>query len=151
MNKNVSLKDAEMLQQLKKQQHSEKTCSSMKVWKLIPATTFSQKCLELSSISNLTLSLVGMLQAQEKLFISGYLTWGQFHKHFMGVTHNAGIISYRMTCLCHVMRVTYNTRIISCTIMYAPIQCFQNSLTHFATAISYEQKMFMKLTPGLIS
>jgi hypothetical protein len=57
-------------------------------------------------------------------------TSGQFHKHF---TH-----------------VTFCLSKISCTIihcMHALVQCFQNALTYFATAVSYGQKMFMKSTP----
>ena len=31
--------------------------------------------------------------------------------------------------------------------MHALMQCFQNALAYFASAVSYECKMFMKLTP----
>jgi hypothetical protein len=32
--------------------------------------------------------------------------------------------------------------------MHAPMHCFQNGLAYFATAVIYNCKMFMKLTPG---
>jgi hypothetical protein len=35
--------------------------------------------------------------------------------------------------------------------MHAPMLCFKNALAYFATAISYEHKIFMKLTPELRS
>ncbi len=50
-------------------------------------------------------------------------TCGQFHKHFM--------------------RVTYGPTEISCT-----VRCIKNARTYFATAVRYEQEMFMKLIPG---
>jgi hypothetical protein len=31
------------------------------------------------------------------------------------------------------------------------MQCFQNALSYFATAVRYTRKMFMKLTPGLLT
>ncbi len=45
--------------------------------------------------------------------------------------------------------VTCNPRKISSTVlcMQAPVLCFYNALTYFATAVSYMHKMFMKLTP----
>jgi hypothetical protein len=39
---------------------------------------------------------------------------------------------------------------ITCTVvncMHGPMPCFQNALAYFATAVSYEGKMFMKLPP----
>jgi hypothetical protein len=34
-------------------------------------------------------------------------------------------------------------------LLHAAMQCFQNPLAYFATAVSYMHKFFMKLTPGL--
>jgi hypothetical protein len=34
--------------------------------------------------------------------------------------------------------------------MNAPMQCFQNAPANFATAVSYERKMFMKLAPEVV-
>ncbi len=50
-------------------------------------------------------------------------TCGQFHKHFM--------------------RVTYGPTEISCT-----VSCIKYARAYFATAVSYEHKMFIKLIPG---
>ncbi len=64
-----------------------------------------------------------------------------------------------LRCLCEhpsgrlyrlFMHVTYNPGKMSCTVvhcMHVSLPRFQNALAYFATAVSYEHKMFLKLTP----
>ncbi len=59
------------------------------------------------------------------------------HHYKLNVTLRMMILSI-IVLLCLVY-VIYRT--------YATMQCFQNALTHFATAVSYARKMFVKLIP----
>jgi hypothetical protein len=47
------------------------------------------------------------------------------------------------------MIVTYSPSKTGITVycMEAPLQCLQNALAYFVTAVSYARKMCMKLTP----
>ncbi len=65
------------------------------------------------------------------------------------VTNKASSITFWSTCgqlHTHFTLVTYSPSTIGCTI-HAPVQSLQNVLAYFATAVSYDCKMFINTPP----
>ncbi len=48
----------------------------------------------------------------------------------------------------HVQLMALSKQAITSHCVHANMQCFQNALAYFITTVSYEDKMFMKVTPG---